>query len=134
LDTVKPTIGIDWDEAKKSGIIDGDFYLADLLSADNKTLKEKLFVLLKTNYYELDRVVDTSGFFISKKAEFKDNQKAHSQFWKKYERPPREEFWDYIIERRDLLVPQDVRERKGSFFTPKIWVELSQKYIADVFG
>jgi hypothetical protein len=39
-----------------------------------------------------------------------------------------------IIERRDLLVPQDVRERKGSFFTPKIWVELSQKYIADVFG
>jgi hypothetical protein len=39
-----------------------------------------------------------------------------------------------IIERRDLLVPQDVRECKGSFFTPKIWVELSQKYIADVFG
>jgi hypothetical protein len=27
-----------------------------------------------------------------------------------------------------------VRERKGSFFTPKIWVELSQKYLADVFG
>jgi hypothetical protein len=33
-----------------------------------------------------------------------------------------------------LLVPQDVRERKGSFYTPKIWVELSQKYLADVFG
>ena len=32
------------------------------------------------------------------------------------------------------LVPQDVRERKGSFFTPKIWVDLSQKYIADVLG
>jgi hypothetical protein len=31
-------------------------------------------------------------------------------------------------------VPQDVRERKGSFFTPQIWVELSQKYIADVLG
>jgi len=29
-------------------------------------------------------------------------------------------------------VPQDVRERKGSFFTPEIWVELSQKYIADI--
>ena len=27
-----------------------------------------------------------------------------------------------------------MRERKGSFYTPKIWVELSQKYIADVFG
>jgi len=36
--------------------------------------------------------------------------------------------------RRDLLVPQDIRERKGSFFTPRQWVELSQKYIADVLG
>jgi len=47
---------------------------------------------------------------------------------------PLEEYWDYIIERRDLLVPQDVRERKGSFFTPRIWVELSQRYITDVLG
>jgi len=36
--------------------------------------------------------------------------------------------------RNCLLVPQDVRERKGSFYTPQIWVELSQKYMADVFG
>jgi hypothetical protein len=41
---------------------------------------------------------------------------------------------EQIIERRDRLVPQDVRERKGSFFTPPEWVELSQKYMADVFG
>ena len=27
-----------------------------------------------------------------------------------------------------------VRERKGSFYTPKIWAELSQRYIADAFG
>ena len=38
------------------------------------------------------------------------------------------------LKRRDLLVPQDIRERKGSFFTPKIWVALSQKYLADVLG
>jgi hypothetical protein len=35
---------------------------------------------------------------------------------------------------QNLLVSQDVRERKGSFYTPQIWVELSQKYLADVFG
>jgi len=46
----------------------------------------------------------------------------------------REEYWNYIVDRQDLLVPQDVRERKGSFYTPKIWVELSQKYLADVLG
>ncbi len=32
------------------------------------------------------------------------------------------------------IVKEINRERKGSFYTPKIWVELSQKYIADVLG
>lgn len=41
---------------------------------------------------------------------------------------------DYIVERRDLLVPHDIRERKGSFFTPQIWVELSQIYLTYVLG
>jgi hypothetical protein len=134
LEMVKPTIAVNWELVKKTGIIDGDFYLADLLSRENETLREKLFVLLKSDHYELDRKLDTRGLFISNKAVFSDRQKAHNQFWAIYERPPLEEYWDYIIERRDLLVPQDIRERKGSFFTPRIWVELSQKYIADVLG
>jgi len=29
---------------------------------------------------------------------------------------------------------KDARERTGSFYTPKLWVDLSQKYLADVFG
>ncbi len=135
LTAVKPSISADWDAAKKIGIIDGDFYLADLLSKENNTLKDKLFVLLKTDTYHLDRKLDDAGFFSTKTVSFKKNdQTAHTQFWNKYERPPKEEYWDYIVGRRDLLVPQDVRERKGSFFTPQIWVELSQKYLADVLG
>lgn len=134
LDAVKSTIAVNWDIAKKSGIIDGDFYLADLLSQDNVSLKEKLYVLLKVDHYEMGREFDAMGLFTIKSTSFMDGQKAHNLFWSKYERPPKEEYWDYIVERRDLLVPQDVRERKGSFFTPKIWVELSQKYIADVLG
>lgn len=134
LQNVKPTIAVNWDAAKKNGIIDGDFYLADLLSEDNNTLKEKLFVLLRHDHYELDRKIDEAGMFSSKRTDFTDNQTGHTQFWNKYDRPPKEEYWDYIVERRDLLVPQDVRERKGSFFTPQIWVELSQKYLTDVLG
>lgn len=134
LQAVKPTIAVNWDIAKKTGIIDGDFYLADLLSQENNTLKEKLFVLLRHDHYELDRKFDEAGMFSSKRTDFKDKQVAHTQFWNKYDRPPKEEYWDYIVERRDLLVPQDVRERKGSFFTPQIWVELSQKYLTDVLG
>lgn len=91
-------------------------------------------MLLHRNYYEFDRVIDEDDIYNSKRAEFSDNQKAHTLFWAKYERPPREDYWDFMVERRDLLVPQDIRERKGSFFTPQIWVELSQRYIADVLG
>ena len=29
---------------------------------------------------------------------------------------------------------EDSRERKGAFFTPKIWVGLSQAYLAKAFG
>jgi hypothetical protein len=134
LSAVKPTIAVNWDIAKKGGIIDGDFYLADLLSLENESIKDKLYVLLKKEHYELDRKISESGLFTSSTAQFKDKQTAHNQFWNKYERPPKEEYWDYIVERRDLLVPQDVRERKGSFFTPQIWVELSQKYLTDVLG
>jgi hypothetical protein len=134
LEEVKPSIDVDWEKAKKIGIIDGYFYLADLLSEGNKTLLEKLFVLLKTNYYELDRKFTEAGFWNSSQADFKDEQKKHTRFWAKYERPPKKEFWKYIIDRQDLLVPQDIRERKGSFYTPKIWVELSQQYIADTLG
>jgi hypothetical protein len=134
LAAVKPSIAVNWDMAKKSGIIDGDFYLADLLSQDNETLKEKLFVLLHHDHYELDRQVNAAGLFSSSRTDFNDRQVAHTQFWNRYHRPPREEYWDYIVERRDLLVPQDVRERKGSFFTPQQWVALSQQYLADVLG
>jgi hypothetical protein len=134
LQAVKPTIQFSWDIAKKAGLIDGDFYLADLLSIENKTLKDKLFVILSSTKYELNRHKDEYGAFTSSTVYFTDNQVAHTQFWNKYERPPKEEYWDYIVERRDLLVPQDVRERKGSFFTPQIWVELSQKYLTDTLG
>ncbi|MGP1460983.1 MAG: hypothetical protein ACTTKF_05320 [Bacteroides sp.] len=134
LETVQPSIAVDWALLKKQGIIDGDFFLADLLSEHNQTLKEALYVLLQDNRYVLDRKVDARGLFQENHVFFKDKQRAHTQFWSLYQRPPREEYWSYIIDRRDLLVPQDVRERKGSFFTPQQWVELSQQYIADVLG
>ena len=131
---VMPSIAVNWDNAKKNGLLDADFYLADIMSGDNETLLENLHVLLKSNHYELDRKIDTDGLWASKSVPFNDNMAAHSRFWSKYTRPPKKEYWDKIVERRDLLVPQDIRERKGSYFTPRIWVEKSQEYLADVLG
>ena len=131
---VMPSIAVNWDNAKKNGLLDADFYLADIMSGDNETLLENLHVLLKSNHYELDRKIDTDGLWASKSVPFNDNMRAHGAFWSKYTRPPKKEYWDKIVERRDLLVPQDIRERKGSYFTPRIWVEKSQEYLANVLG
>ncbi|EPP1519719.1 hypothetical protein ACUMOB_000509 [Campylobacter coli] len=131
---VKDTISIDWNLAKKSGIIDADFYLADLLSSENETISQNLFAILKKDYYEFNKTKSDLGSIINERTSFKDNQKAHHEFWAIYERPPREEFWDYIIKRRDLLVDQDVRERKGAFFTPRIWVNKACEYLSKTFG
>lgn len=130
---VMPTINVDWDEAKKIGILDADFYLADLLSKENTTLKDKLRVLLRGNHYRLHERDDQFGGMF-REFEFLDGQKAYNQFWNLYTRPPRKGYWEYIVGRRDLLVPQDVRERKGSYFTPRIWVEKSQEYLAETLG
>ncbi|MCW1320475.1 hypothetical protein OLO84_04380 [Campylobacter jejuni] len=131
---VKDTISIDWNLAKESGIIDADFYLADLLSNENETISQNLFAILKKDYYEFNKTKSDLGFIINKRTSFKDNQKAHHEFWAIYERPPRKEFWDYIIKRRDLLVDQDIRERKGAFFTPRIWVDKACEYLSKTFG
>ena len=134
FETVKPTIAADWDAIRRSGLIDGDFYLADLLSDENQTIVEKLFVLLRSNHYIANRYINDVGLFTKSSVYFKDGQKAHSRFWAKYERPPHGDYWNYIIDRHDLLVPQDIRERRGSFYTPRIWVEKSQEYLAKVLG
>ena len=134
LQSVKPTISIDWRKANKAGILEADFFLADLLSKNNESLKDNLYVVLKNKNYELGKKLDDTGFVTVKTVSFNDEQKAHRQFWAIYVRPPKTEYWDYIIGRRDLLVPPDIREIKGSYFTPQIWVEKSQQYLTEVLG
>ena len=134
-ETVMPTILMpDWVAAKKNGIIDADFFLADIFSSDNAAVTDRLNVLLMNDHYRQTRGSDALGFQLFSEISFSDGQKAHRLFWNRYRRPPRKEYWNYIVNRRDLLVPQDVRERKGSFFTPQQWVSLSQDYLAAVLG
>ncbi|WP_120801453.1 hypothetical protein [Helicobacter pylori] len=137
FEAVKPTIKIDWDLAKAEGILDADYYLADLLSDGDKTIIEKLQTILRSSHYELkwgSNTLNKLGLEGITKVDFTDGQQAHKEFWNIYERPPKSEFQVFILERRDLLVPSDVRERKGAFFTPKIWVEKSQEYLAKALG
>ncbi len=127
---VKPSIAVDWENVKKTGLLDADFYLADIMSGDNVTLLENLHVLLCSNHYELDRKIDTDGLWASKSVPFNDNMQAHGKFWSKYTRPPKQEYWNKIVERRDLLVPQDVRELFVQFFT-RVYAEIQGATLAE---
>ncbi len=139
LEIVKPIINVKWDELNKANILDSDFYLADLFVDDKNTqqldddltIRDSLFVVFQNEGYKIakENIKQMFDATINLK-----NKETYLQFWKRYKRPPIKEFQDYIIERRDLLVPQDIRERKGAFFTPRIWVELSQKYLTDYLG
>jgi hypothetical protein len=139
LEVVKPIINVDWDQLKKANILDSDFYLADLFVddkdtqniEDDLTIRDNLFVVFENEGYKIakENIKQMFDATISLK-----KKEPYLQFWKQYKRPPLKEFQDYIIERRDLLVPQDIRERKGAFFTPRKWVELSQKYLTDYLG
>jgi len=134
---VLPTIGLSnglWKSLKESGVGDCDFYLADLLSRDNKTIVEKLNIVLRETHYKSKVIIEGDLGNLFRDIEFNDGGEAHAKFWARYERPPKQEYHKHIIERRELLVPQEIRERKGAYFTPQIWVEKSQEYLAQVFG
>ncbi len=142
---VMPHIDAPWEILKrKYNLYDRDFFLAELNTDDNNTISieddrpavefyidfnvaSRLpYSIMRKNEDELD---------ISLSFGFKpEGKEAYAAFWRRYKRPPKREHWDYIVSRLDLLVPQDVRERKGSFFTPAIWVEKSQQYLAAELG
>lgn len=136
VETVRDSIAVDWDSLRKVGILDCDFFLADLMSKDGMSIKEKLKVVLEKTKYKVLVNVDLGGMFgdAFKEFNFKDGQKAYNQFWNRYERPPKPVYQRHILERRDLLVPQDIREVEGSYYTPEPWVRLSQEYLAKALG
>ncbi|GHU56230.1 hypothetical protein AGMMS49975_19160 [Clostridia bacterium] len=132
---VKPFINIpkaEWTEFKQKGILDCDFYRADVMSDGGNTITEKLKIVLKNDNYKFQENI--SGRLFSSDISFTDGGTAYSRFWNRYERPPALEYRQHIIDRRDLLVPTNIREVKGSFFTPKIWADKSKEYLAKVFG
>lgn len=139
LEIVKPQIDVKRDDLKKNWILDSDFFLADLfvddrwtdIINDDESIKNDLFVTFEDSGYKISRTNLNSMFDAIIKIK---NKKAYEFFWKNYKRPPARQYQEYIILRRDLLVPQDIRERKWAFFTPRIWVEKSQEYMAEYFG
>jgi len=149
VDKVKPQISlteVQWKEYMQKGIYAADFFLADAYvgNTEDATLVDGLKVgILGTTYFVKIESQQLSLYDAPlKRVNFKDGGKAYREFWKRYKRPPRnvraydneKTPWEQILLRRDILVPRDIMERKGAFFTPRIWVTKAHEYLAEALG
>ncbi len=80
VEHVKPSISIEWQQARKQGILDADFYLADLLSESNETILESLNTILKVNHYKFNKKLNNFGAFNFDETSFNDKQKPTKPF------------------------------------------------------
>jgi hypothetical protein len=62
------------------------------------------------------------------------NKEGYRQFWTIYHRPPKAEYRNYLLERRDSLIPIDERSFKGAYYTPLNVVDKAYDKLAETLG
>ena len=62
------------------------------------------------------------------------NKEGYRQFWAVYHRPPKEEYRNYLLERRDSLIPLDERSFKGAYYTPLNVVDKAYDKLTETLG
>jgi hypothetical protein len=59
---------------------------------------------------------------------------GYRRFWAIYHRPPHQEYREYLLERRDSLLPMDERSFKGAYYTPLKVVDKAYDLLAKTLG
>lgn len=62
------------------------------------------------------------------------NQDGYREFWAIYHKPPKFEYRDYLLERRDSLIPLNERSFKGAFYTPLHVVDKAYDQLSESLG
>ncbi len=62
------------------------------------------------------------------------SKEGYRQFWAIYQKPPKEEYRNYLLERRDSLIPLDERSFKGAYFTPLSVVDKAYDVLTETLG
>lgn len=63
-----------------------------------------------------------------------NNKEGYRQFWVIYHKPPKAEYRNYLLERRDSLIPIDERSFKGAFYTPLNVVDKAYDKLTETLG
>lgn len=59
---------------------------------------------------------------------------GYRRFWAIYQKPPKEEHRNHMLERRDALIPNDERSFKGAYYTPLHVVDKAYEKLTEVLG
>lgn len=62
------------------------------------------------------------------------NKEGYRRFWTIYHRPPKSEYRDYLLERRDSLIPLNERSFKGAYYTPLNVVDKAYDKLTETLG
>jgi hypothetical protein len=62
------------------------------------------------------------------------NLRSYNSFWRIYNRPPAKKDRDYLLERRDMLLPIDEKKFKGAYYTPPHIVNKAYDLLAKTLG
>ncbi len=62
------------------------------------------------------------------------SKEGYRQFWAIYHRPPNPEYRNYLLERRDSLIPINERVFKGAYYTPLAVVDKAYDLLAQTLG
>lgn len=116
---------------REIGGVDEDKYnllfFADIMSDGSVSTHENLPA-------QLVHVNGQPAFFIDGKMVQLGNKEGYRQFWAIYHRPPEKEYRDYLLERRDSLIPYDERSFKGAYYTPLAVVDKAYDKLSDTLG
>ena len=63
-----------------------------------------------------------------------NSKEGYRRFWAIYHRPPKQEYRNYLLERRDSLLPIDERSFKGAYYTPLHVVDKAYDKLSETLG
>ncbi len=102
-------------------------FFADIMSdgtvSTNDNLPAELLYKNNTPVFGLDSKIYELG-----------NKEGYRQFWAIYDRPPKQEYRNYLLERRDSLIAVEERSFKGAYYTPLHVVDKAYDKLSETLG
>lgn len=104
-----------------------NFFYADVMSDGKEPVHDKLSA-------ELLHRGEKPVFLLNGKTYEIASVEGYNHFWQIYDRPPKENYRSYLLERRDSLIPVDERTFKGAYYTPLPVVDKAYDLLEGTLG